>query len=193
VSIHKRRAACLFGQHLILREIGFTIKQRGFRTQCITVVTTLIDAREYPVDQIAVLYRCRWQTEINLRSLKSVMQMEHLRCKTPSSARKEFFMHLLAYNLNRKSMALAAIHSGKKPWSIGFKGALQTSLHYLPLLLGARDVVTCCLQYLTAIATHEGGDRPDRFEPRATKHREKKYDTFWKPRAEYRRSLAMAA
>jgi hypothetical protein len=101
-------------------------------------------------------------------------------------------MHLVAYNLIRKSMALAAIQSGKKPWMISFKGALQTTLHYLPLLLGGRDVATCCIQYLTAIAAHEVGDRPDRFEPRATKHREKKCDYFRKPRAEYRKALAMA-
>jgi IS4 transposase len=54
------------------------------------VVTTLLDAEEHPLDKIAELYRRRWQAELHLRSLKSVLQMEHLRCKTPHRVRNDF-------------------------------------------------------------------------------------------------------
>lgn len=47
--------------------------------------------------------------ELDLRSLKSVMQMECLRCKTPELVRKEIWTHVLAYNLVRTIIAQAAI------------------------------------------------------------------------------------
>jgi hypothetical protein len=38
----------------------------------LVVVTTLLDQEEYPADEIAELYRRRWQAELNLRSLKTI-------------------------------------------------------------------------------------------------------------------------
>ena len=52
-------------------------------------VTDLLDNSEYSKDDLAALFRRRWQAELNLRSLKTVMQMEHLRCKKPHRVRNE--------------------------------------------------------------------------------------------------------
>ena len=98
------------------------------------MVTTLLDPEKYSAAEIAKLYRRRWQAELNLRSLKIVMQMDHLRCKTPHRVRNELYMHLLAYNLIRKVMAMAASRAGAEPWTVSFKGALQTLRRMLPLL-----------------------------------------------------------
>jgi IS4 transposase len=70
---------------------------KGFRTKSLVVVTTLRDAKKYPPEEIARLYRRRWQAELHLRSLKIVLQMDHLRCKTPERVRKEFWTHLLGF------------------------------------------------------------------------------------------------
>ena len=118
---------------LTLRELRVRITQKGFRTRELLIVTTLLDADQYPPTQIAQLYRRRWQAELNLRSLKIVLQMDHLRCKTPHRARNEFFRHLIAYNLIRQRMALAAPAADVEPWTVSFKGTLQTinnSCHY---------------------------------------------------------------
>src|SRR4029077_3448106 len=40
----------------------------GFRTQVVMVFTTLLDAHEFPKEELASLYRQRWQAELNLRS-----------------------------------------------------------------------------------------------------------------------------
>ena len=61
-----------------------------------------------------------------LRSIKVVMQMEVLRCKSPAMVRKEIWMHLLAYNLIRQVMAEAAAAAGIEPRQISFTGTLQT-------------------------------------------------------------------
>ena len=124
---------------------------------------------QYPPEEIALLYRRRWQAELHLRSFKIVLQMDHLRCKTPERVRNEFYMHLVGYNLIRGVMAVAAYQSGQSPWEISFKGTLQTLSQFLPLLLASATTEAWCEALLTAVATHVVGNRPDRFEPRRVK------------------------
>jgi hypothetical protein len=50
------------------------------------------------------------------------MQMDVLRCKTPEMVHKEIWAHLLAYNLLRTVMAVAAAESGIAPRQVSFKG-----------------------------------------------------------------------
>ena len=106
---------------------------------------------------------------------ETVLQMDHLRCKTPHRVRNEFFMHLVGYNLIRRVLALAAFESGTCPWQVSFKGALQTLNAFLPMLCSNVSLDAWCEALLTAIATHAVGNRPDRYEPRLLKRRLKKY------------------
>jgi len=171
---------------LTLREVRVHVVQQGFRTRSLVVVTTLTDAEQYPPEEIAVLYRRRWDAELHLRSLKIVLQMDQLRCKTPERVRNEFWTHLLGYNLIRGVMASAALASGRSPWEISFKGTLQTLSHFLPILLSRISSEAWCKALLVAIATHIVGHRPDRFEPRKVKRRRKHYQYLCKPRRDYK-------
>jgi hypothetical protein len=171
---------------LTLREIRIRVAQKGFRTQSLVVVTTLLDAEQYPPEEIALLYRRRWQAELHLRSLKTVLQMDHLRCKTPERVRNEFYTHLLGYNLIRGVMAAAAFQSGRSPWEISFKGTLQTLDQFLPILLSRVTSEAWCEALLTAVATHIVGNRPDRFEPRLVKRRAKPYKHLREHRRNYK-------
>jgi hypothetical protein len=175
---------------LALREVRVRVKQKGFRTKSLVVVTTLADAVEYPADEIAELYRRRWQAELNLRSLKVVLQMDQLRCKTPERVRNEFYMHLLAYNLVRRAMALAASHSDVCPSQVSFKGALQALNNFLPLLAGQPSLDAWCEALASAISTHRVANRSDRYEPRLTKRRPKKYKHLRNPRHHYKKRAA---
>ncbi len=166
---------------LTLREVRVRVSQPGMRTKSLLVVTTLLDAQRYSAEEIASLYRRRWQAELHFRSIKVVLQMDHLRCKTPKRVRNEFYMHLVGYNLNRGVMAAAAEKSGACPWEISFKGTLQTLSQFLPLLQAAAPE-SWCEALLTAVAVHIVGDRPDRFEPRRIKRRPKHYLLLQKPR-----------
>lgn len=176
-----------FPPELTLREVRVRVDQRGFRTKEVLVVTTLLDAEQYPAAEIAKLYRCRWQAELDLRSLKIVLEMDHLRCKTPHRVRNEFYMHLIAYNLIRKTLAAAAIRAGVEPWEISFKGALQTITQMLLTLHAQIWVNDWCDAVLDAIAAHQVGNRPDRVEPRVLKRRGKTYSLMIKTRAEYKK------
>src|SRR5262249_12389582 len=110
---------------LTLRELRLRIPKGKNRTQQIVVVSTLLDAGRYAKGELEALYRLRWQAELNLRSLKTTMQMDILRCKKPDRVRKEIWAHLLVYNLIRTAMAQAAQGHACKPWQLSFKGTQQ--------------------------------------------------------------------
>jgi hypothetical protein len=172
---------------LTIRETRVEVQQPGFRSRNIIVVSTLFDAEEVTASDLASLYRARWNAELDLRSLKQTMQMDILRCKTPELVRKEIWTHILAYNLIRTIIAQAASKHHLEPRAISFKGAIQTLEAFQPLIAaqGERDSTYRLHLYqklLDAVATHRVADRPDRFEPRQRKRRQKKYDRMMKPR-----------
>jgi len=76
-------------EYITIREARIRVRQPGFRTRSIVVVTTLLDPGQASKEELASLYRARWNNELDLRSLKSTMQMRELRCKTPGLVRKE--------------------------------------------------------------------------------------------------------
>jgi Transposase DDE domain len=159
------------------------------------VVTTLLDPLQTTKEDLATLSRARWNNELDLRAIKSTMQMADLRCKTPELARKEIWTHVLAYNLIRTVMAQAAATHNLEPRSISFNGAIQTLDAFQPTVefVAATDreqVLRVYQQLLRAIATHQVADRPDRFEPRAKKRRRDHFAWLTKPRKEIKRKMA---
>jgi hypothetical protein len=98
---------------MMVREVSLRLTRQGWRDQCIIVVTTLLDAERYSAQQLTRLYGYRWRAaEVNLRHLKTTLNMEMLAAKTPSMVRKEFWAHLLGYNLLRTIMEQAAPQGG---------------------------------------------------------------------------------
>jgi hypothetical protein len=180
---------------ITVREARVRVAQPGFRTRSIVVVTTLLDPEQTTKEDLAALYRARWNVELDLRAIKSAMQMRELRCKTPESVRKEVWAHVLAYNLIRTVMAQAAAKHDIPPRSLSFTGAMQTLEAFQPLLeLGAPDDAAGRLRLyqdlLDAIASHRVADRPDRYEPRLKKRRRNNDDWLTEPRAQIKRKMA---
>ena len=175
-----------------LRELRLQVAQRGFRVRTLVLVTTLLDAELYSREELARAFRCRWYAELDLRAIKQTMNLSVLRCKTPAMVRKEIWMHLLAYNLVRATMAVAAKQAGMEPREVSFAGAVQTINAFVPVLelADARDVGRLWRILLRAIARHRVGNRPDRYEPRAVKRRAKPIAYLTVPREQARRRLA---
>lgn len=190
-----RQAYQALPQFIAVRETKVRVTQPGFRTKVLVVVTTLLDPRQTTKDELATLYRARWNNELDLRAIKSTMQMHELRCKTPELVRKEIWTHVLAYNLLRTIMAQAAAMHDLVPRSLSFKGTMQTLEAFQPLLelRADEDKAQRWALYqnlLGAIATHRVADRPDRFEPRLKKHRRNHYGWLTEPRKEVKRKMA---
>jgi len=181
---------------LRLRALRVTVRQVGFRTRKLVLITTLLDAEQYTGKDIAELYRRRWQAELRLRSLKITLQMDVLRTKTPEMVRKEIWAHLLVYNLVRTVMAQAALQAQVCPDEISFTGALQTLnafLPQLPALQTPEEVQAFWDVVLWAVGVHRVGNRPDRSEPRKVKRRPKNYKRLNEPRAAARERLRKGA
>ena len=158
---------------LTLRELRVQVPKGKNRTRQLVVVTTLLEAGRYTKGELASLYQRRWQAELNLRSLKSTLQMDILRCKTPAMLRKELWAHFLIYNLIRLAMAQAAQNQPCLPWQLSFKGSAQALVAFGGFWpsVSVADPAMHYRNMLQAIAEHPVGHRPGRVEPRAKKRR----------------------
>jgi Transposase DDE domain len=161
-----------YPKQLLMRQVTVDARDRNNRVQEFKVVTTIlmpsIDGK-----QIGALYEHRWEGEVDIRSIKCTMQMDILRCKTPDMVHKEIWTHLLAYNLLRTVMAVAANENDIEPRKVSFKGAKQALTAFAPKIEAAQPEDRGLLidAMLTTIAYHRVGDRPGRWEPRARKRR----------------------
>jgi hypothetical protein len=162
-------------QVLCIRELRYRVAQAGFRTQTVTLVTTLLEVDLYPAEALAALYHMRWQVETNLRHLKQTMGLEVLHCQRLLGVLKELTVFALVYNLVRAVMLEAAKQQGVALERISFIDALRW-------LSTARPG-----DPLSPLVVHPY--RPDRVEPRAVKRRPKPYPLLTQPRREARKAL----
>jgi len=179
-------------ERIYLRALRVEVRQRGFRTKQLVVVTTLLDDQVYAAEDLAELYRRRWQAELNLRSLKKTLQMDILRGKSPEMVRKEAWAHLLAYNLVRAVMAEAAEKASVRPDQLSFTAAWQTIdsfSPYLRIVENEEQAYRLWQGMIEAVMCHRVGNRPDRIEPRAVKRRPKNFPALKGSREKARRWL----
>ena len=175
---------------LCVREMKFAVRERGFRTQSMIVVTTLRDDQEVTREDLADLYRQRWHAELDLRSLKSTMALDVLRCLTPEMVRTELWMGLLAYNLVRHSLLQAAAAAAVSPRQLSFCAGMQFSATtWLTAATHPGTLQPLIDLRLKHMASHSVGHRPNRIEPRAIKRRPTSHDLLTQPRAAARAEL----
>lgn len=160
---------------LEIREVQVPVAIPGFRTESLVVVTSLLDPSEVPVEEVADLYRQRWYVELHLRDIKSMMQLDVLRRKTPERVRQELWTGLLAYNLTRQSMLQSATAKRCRPRTLSFTATLQMLANQWVLAAGL-SAPSSSRARLTSLrlangSAHIVGNRPDRVEPRAVKRR----------------------
>ena len=172
-----------YPEQLLMREVTVDARDKNHRVQQFKVVTTILTP-SIDGKQIGTLYEHRWAGEVDIRSIKCTMQMDILRCKTPDMVHKEIWTHLLAYNLLRTVIAVAAQENGIEPRQVSFKGAKQAVTAFAPKIEAARpeDRGSLIDAMLTTIAYHRVGDRPGRWEPRANKRRLKPAARLTQPR-----------
>jgi Transposase DDE domain len=170
-----REALAALPDSLVLREVRYQLDTRGFRTRQITLVTTLLDAAAYPIAELAVLYRQRWQVETSLAQLKTTMQMDVLHCKTVAGVLKELTVFALVYNLVRMAMCQSASLQHLSVERISFVDALRW--------LGAPSTgMPLAALIVNPIRLH-------RVEPRVKKRRPKPFPLMITPRQALRQQL----
>ena len=159
---------------ITVREIRRTVRRRGFRPIRVTIVTTLLDPRAYPADELIELRLTRWLIETNIRHLKITLGMDVLKCKSVAGVRKERLVFLLVYNLIRLLMLGAARRQGTTPQRLSFADTLAW-LRY-------GDLSACPALIVNPV-------RPGRLEPRVRKRPKKQFPYMTKPRAVLKQEL----
>jgi len=183
-------------KELRLREIGYVIEEPGRKQQPFVIVTTMLgetDSDDASKEEIASLYGFRWNVELDIRSIKSNMNLGFLRCKSPEMIHREFWVTILAYNLIRSTIALAASKHDRLPRQLSFTATCQfvlTTWNQLSLPMSQQERLSYCEQLLRSIAHCEVGKRPGRFEPRVVKRRRDQYRLMSQPRNQLRMRLA---
>jgi len=166
---------------LLVREVRSRRERKGFRTTALVLVTTLLDASAHPSEAIADLYSRRWRVELFFDDLKTTLQMDRLRTKSPGMVQRELLLHMIAYNLLRRLIA----RSGGGSARASFKGTvdrLQTWSWVIWSAPTVRAALRGLRHLLTTIAAAEVPHRPGRREPRAVKRRPKSYQLLTRPR-----------
>ena len=104
---------------------AITYRRKGFRPQ--VLLTSLVDAGQYPAAEIIALYHERWELELGYDEVKTEMldREETLRSKSPAAVTQELWGVLLAYNLVRLEIEQVAKEAGVEPVRISFVAALH--------------------------------------------------------------------
>jgi putative transposase len=174
-----------------VREVEVRVHQPGFRVESFVAVTTLLDDKEYPREELAELYHRRWLAELDIRSIKVTMGIDVLRTKSPEMIHRELWTALLAYNLIRQTMLASAEQTGCSPRRMSFTAALQkiAAGWGAALLLDEATFSRLIEEHWEDLPRHKIGHRPDRIEPRAVKRRPKPHKLLTKPRKEARADM----
>ena len=148
-----------------VRHLRYKVHQKGYRTREVMLATTLLDAEVYTAEDLASLYGRRWSVELHIRSLKTQMTMEHLRCQSPSMVRKEIHCHLIGYNLIRAAMLASALWYRLSPTRLSFTGAMQAIGEFASTLrVRAGRIEKQWWSVLKTISELRVGNRPGRQE-----------------------------
>ena len=169
-----------------MREVHLRVHTPGFRPTEIILVTTLLDPQAYPKAKLADLYQIRWQaTEVNLKHLKTTLNMEMIDAKTPEMVTKSILVHLLAYNLLRTLMWQASEETGVSALRIALQGTRQQLNHFRAELVCAKAPERRRLYHalLKIVSNLLVPLRPYRSEPRVVKRRPKAFPRMQEPRS----------
>ena len=178
------------GRLLVLR-----VQRPGFRSLLLYLFTTLADIHAYPAAALAQLYGQRWQVELNLRYVKTEMDLGALECKSAEIARKEWLAGLLAYNLIRSVMVAAAARAQIPVLILSFSRARQ---FFQDWLLRGASRSQANLQSWERLLDHVASCRHPRRrkarppEPRAIRYFKQDFPRLVGDRATARKKLRIA-
>jgi len=172
---------------LRVREVTQDICHKGFRTQQIVVVTTIL-TETITANELSHLYYRRWKVELNFRDIKITMGMDMLKGKSVDIIEKELFIFFIAYNLIRFIMKDAAESNFSDLEKISFKATVNAIRIWGPIFSQITNQETYDIyyqQFLKIIAYPRCRNKANRSEPRARKKRPKNYQLLMGDRHEF--------
>jgi hypothetical protein len=170
-------------QTLWVRLIRVTFR-RGTRRHTLWLITTMVDSLKYPRDEVARLYRSRWGIETRIGSLKTTLEMNVLRSKSPDAVRREVAAIILGHNLVWRRIHQAAEQTHTPSGDISFAGAVKVVLAFSTAMLHASGKLKrqLCNKMLLQIARQTNHHPFDRVEPRLVKREPVRFAYLREPR-----------
>ena len=170
------------------RLIYVRIQRNGFRPIDLYLFTSLLDAEVYTLEELVKLIDLHWHVELNLRYVKSTLDMDLLTAKSVDMVRKELWGGLLAYNIIRGYMTRAAMQANLSPLTLSFTRCWR---RVRDTLLAQRQGTTRAMhRLLTRLAKLTLPKRPRfRIEPRAVRRRPATYPNLKGSRVKARQRL----
>jgi len=158
--------------------------RRGTKIEVLWLVTTLMDPVEYPAREVAQLYRSRWQIEPRIGSLKTTLEMNVLRSKSPQAARREVAAIILGHNLVWMLIHESAAATDTPVEDISFAGAVKVTLAFSSAILHASRRARRQLhqKMLRQIARQTNHHPFGRVEPRRIRRNPVRYPFLQEPR-----------
>jgi len=168
------------------------LEREGFRPLDLHLFTTLCDVARYPLEDLVALYGRRWHVELDLRYVKSTLDMQLLRAKSVAMVKKELWAGFAAYNLVRVCMSMAAHQAALTPTALSFNQCwhrVQSSFLLHHDVKGSEDSTAPYQRLLTRLAQCRLQTRKRfRVEPRAIRLRSRSYKILKGSRDEARQS-----
>ena len=123
VCSEARRKHLHLPTHFDVRAIRY--QRKGYPPRIL--LTSLVDANQYPASELRALYHERWEIELGFGEVKTDMlqRLEAIRSRSPDTVNQEIWGLLLAYNLVRLEMERIADETGVAPTRISFVAALR--------------------------------------------------------------------
>lgn len=100
-------------------------RRPGFRPS--TLLTSLLDSKKFPANELRALYHERWEIELGYDEVKTDMldRQEAIRSKTVKGVLQELWAIALAYNLVRLEMERIAEEADVEPARVSFVMSLR--------------------------------------------------------------------
>lgn len=173
------------------RLIVASYQRPGFRPKWLYLFTTLLDSQAYPPDQLFELYGLRWQIELDLRYVKTQMDLDQLGCKSADMAQKEWLAGLMAYNLVRALMVTTALQKQLPLHQLSFSATRRLLLHWLVDWSAGAANLNGWAVLLDQVASIRQPTRrqPRPSEPRRKRHIRETFPPLRGPRAAARKQL----
>ena len=88
-------------------------------------LTNLLDDEKFPPDEIALIYKWRWQIEIFFRDLKHVLRLTRFISYTPNGIKIQIYVALITYLLGKLIINETAQQYGVKSENFSFQKAIK--------------------------------------------------------------------
>jgi len=192
-AVYRRKDPTL-PKSIRVRVIKTEARVRG-KQESFWLVTSLLDAKKYPVQEIKLLYKKRWKLERLIEEIKIWLSADILRSKSEAGIYKELHSRIIAFNLVHWLILKAAKRHQKNPDRISVSATIRLTACYSLKMSAAslRRLPSLYEDLLEKIADSKVPYRPDRLEPRLKKRDQKHYSILKISRSEWRTINGLAA